>query len=457
MAKKDPLKNIQSNFLGRGFRLAKLTAKVGARAATHGLGKLVQQSGKDPERLKEYFMDQASMLTKELGQLKGSVMKAGQLMSTYGEHFLPPEANDLLKSLQFESPPLVWSELEKSLISELGQERLAELEVDPTPYAAASLGQVHRAKIKATGEQLALKIQYPGVEKAINTDLKFLRLIFQMTDIFPSGFKSKEVMDEIKTMLHQEVDYVNEAKETICFRERLKDHPRIVVPKVFADYSSPRIIATEFQDALPAGDPQIRQWPQETRNEVARLFVEVYVKELFVWGKVQTDPHFGNYRLRLDSDGKPILILLDFGAVREMPATFQSTYRRLASGSFYRRPEDVIAAGRALGFLMDEDPQELLDAFVQLSFMVTEPLSKPEWNSAPKELLNDQGEYDWENSDLPQRVAKSATKIITQFRLRTPPREVVFIDRKLGGTFTFLSRMGCRANVRPWYEPYMEK
>jgi predicted unusual protein kinase regulating ubiquinone biosynthesis (AarF/ABC1/UbiB family) len=455
MAMKKKLNKITSNFLGRGFKLAKLTAQVGARAATHTLDQWISGENKDSDKLKKYFQDQARILTRELGQLKGSVMKAGQLLSTYGEHFLPEEANELLKSLQFQSPPLAWPEVEKVLVKELGQERLAELEINPEPWAAASLGQVHRAKILATGEELALKIQYPGVEKAINTDITFLRLLFQVTDLFPTGFQSEEVLEEIKSMLIQELDYQQEAEETKWFAHQLREEKYIHVPRVFDAYSSGKVLATQFMDSLPASDPEIKTWNQEQRNQVAFLFMKVYIRELFEWGKVQTDPHFGNYRLHLDKEGNPHLILLDFGAVRRMPEAFQSSYRRMVSGAFYRHREDVLAGGLSLGFIAEEDDPALVDKFVEICYLITEPLAAPDSTSAGSALFNEQGEYDWKNSDLPQRLVSLGKGIVRQFRLRTPPREVVFIDRKLGGTFTFLSHLQCRINLRPLFTPYL--
>lgn len=189
------------HILGRGFQLAKLTAKLGARAAGHSLEKLLK-SGNSPENLKKYLSLQVASLAKDLGQLKGSVMKAGQLLSTYGEHFLPPEVNDILKSLQHQAPPVEWSEIRKVLEKELGPQRLGLLEIDPKPFAAASLGQVHKARVLASGENLALKVQYPGVDRAVETDLTFLKMIFQLTDLFPSGFRSQSVMEEIKKNAH---------------------------------------------------------------------------------------------------------------------------------------------------------------------------------------------------------------------------------------------------------------
>lgn len=278
------LKRVPSNVFDRGFKLAKLTAKLSVRAVGHSLGKWapdwIHEKG-NPESLRRYLGAQASLLTNELGQLKGSVMKAGQLLSTYGEHFLPPEVNQFLKSLQSESTPLEWSEIEKVLKRELGKEKLDLLEIDPTAWAAASLGQVHRAKIRTTGEEVALKIQYPGVDRAIETDLAFLRLIFQITDIFPTGFQSEPIMNEIRQMLTRELDYNLEFTATKWFHEKLESEPYIQVPKVYEDFSTRAILTTEFIASLPVDDIQVRSWPQSVRNKIAELFLSVYMCELF--------------------------------------------------------------------------------------------------------------------------------------------------------------------------------
>jgi predicted unusual protein kinase regulating ubiquinone biosynthesis (AarF/ABC1/UbiB family) len=452
------LKRVPSNVFDRGFKLAKLTAKLSVRAVGHSLGKWapdwIHEKG-NPESLRRYLGAQASLLTNELGQLKGSVMKAGQLLSTYGEHFLPPEVNQFLKSLQSESTPLEWSEIEKVLKRELGKEKLDLLEIDPTAWAAASLGQVHRAKIRTTGEEVALKIQYPGVDRAIETDLAFLRLIFQITDIFPTGFQSEPIMNEIRQMLTRELDYNLEFTATKWFHEKLESEPYIQVPKVYEDFSTRAILTTEFIASLPVDDIQVRSWPQSVRNKIAELFLSVYMCELFEWGRIQTDPHFGNYRVRLSEDGNPILVLLDFGAVREISPAFQSSYHLMVSGAIHRNADDVLAGGSALGFIQPKDPPQLRQLFVDLCFLITEPFVDPSWNINLQNFMNLNGEYDWGISDLPQRVARLGAQMVTQFQFRTPPQEVVFIDRKLGGTFTFLSNLNAVLNARPLVSRYL--
>ena len=237
-----------------------------------------------------------------------------------GRCFLPPEAAAALKTLQSDSPPLEWSKIEAQLRKQIAPERLAELEIDPESFAAASLGQVHLARRKSDGARIALKIQYPGVDGAIDGDLKTLRSLLAVFKIFPSRWATYDPMfEEVRAMLHQEVDYVRELKNTEEFSALLKGDDRYVVPKVYPEYSSRRVLATEFQDGVRLDGPEVKALSQERRDRIAELILELYMREVFEFRQVQTDPHFGNYRVRFAPDGRnDQLVLLDFGAVRKL-------------------------------------------------------------------------------------------------------------------------------------------
>src|SRR6185437_1107551 len=143
---KDRLSRIKSGALSRGMALARASVSAGARVASHAVGNLFASEDEKPERFKDMLISQVESLSRELGQLKGSLMKVGQLLSMYGEHFLPAEANALLKSLQSQSPPLEWKAIEKVIRKQLTPAQLTTVEIDPEPMASASLGQVHRAR-----------------------------------------------------------------------------------------------------------------------------------------------------------------------------------------------------------------------------------------------------------------------------------------------------------------------
>ncbi|NCN95267.1 MAG: AarF/ABC1/UbiB kinase family protein [Bdellovibrionales bacterium] len=449
-----PLDRIKSNGLSRGLSLLKASIKAGSLAA-----KQLTNPNQTPEEKAAYILRQVKGFTDEIGQLKGSAMKVGQLLSTYGEHFLPPEANRVLKSLQQKSPPVAWPIIEKQILNELGS-KAKELEIDQVPMASASIGQVHKAQIKSTGQWIALKVQYPGVDKAIDSDLKLLKLMLSTLNLLPKGAKMDQIFDEVREMLQQEMDYRKELGFTEYFLEALKNDDRYVVPKTYNDFCTSRIMATEFIDGTEVDSEEVAQISIERRNALGRNYLELYLNELTKYKKVQTDPHFGNYRILLDQKGldgsfKDKIVLFDFGAIRTVPEKFLTSYKKLMQAGLSRDGSLILEAGRDLNLLLDEDPETLNQKYVDLCLLITEPFSLPDWESVPENLMSEDGSYDWANSDLPKRVAKKGSEIAFNFKLRSPPRETVFLDRKLGGVFIFLKVLGCKLETRSLLKKYL--
>lgn len=420
--KKETLRQIRTGLLTRGLSLAKASFQA-SRMAAKGL---LSDS--------PVWLGQVEGLIRELGQLKGTAMKVGQTLSMYGEHLLPKEVNDLLKTLQQNSPPLHWDAIRPILERELGP-RLAELEVESEPVASASIGQVHRARVKTTGEALALKVQYPGVDSAVDTDLKLLKFILNVSDLVPRGPRFDQVFEEIREMFLQEIDYRQEFTQSQRFYDLLKDDPRYLVPKPYPQYSTGKVLATAFIEAARVDAPEVLELSLERRNRLGLNFLDLYLHELFVVRAMQTDPHLGNYRVAIDPSGEADrLVLFDFGAVREVPAKFLESYALLVEGGITRDERLIEKGGRLLGLLQPTDGLDLVADYVDLCFALTEPFTS--------------GAYDWRNNDLPKRVAAKVSKIAVSYKLRAPPRELVFLDRKLGGVFIFLSVLGCVVDGR---------
>jgi predicted unusual protein kinase regulating ubiquinone biosynthesis (AarF/ABC1/UbiB family) len=308
MAEQKKLEKIKTSLFGRSLRLAKLTATTGMKLTGYGASSLM--SGKDGKEQKwqSFLKERAQHLSQDLGELKGSLMKAGQMLSMYGEHFLPAEANELLKTLQSQSPPLTWTAIEKVLKDSFSAEQLNELDIDHEPVGSASLGQVHKARIKATGEVIVLKIQYPGVADAIDSDLRSLKSFLKLLKLLPKDLNTEALFDEVRTMLVQETNYELEAQQTQAYAELLKNDSRYIVPKIYSQFCNKQVIASSFEQGLSPDDPLILSLSQGRRNRLALNFVDLYFTELFQWGLVQTDPHLGNYRVRLSPEGEDQLI-----------------------------------------------------------------------------------------------------------------------------------------------------
>lgn len=452
--KKNPKKNpkeldkIKSSFFSRGLSLAKLTLSAGSGMASKSITTAFSSQEKKDEKWKEFLLSQASSLSRELGELKGSLMKAGQMLSMYGEHFLPAEANEFLKSLQSDSPALKWSAIEPILLKHLGADLMAELEFENEALACASIGQVHRARIKSTGELVAVKIQYPDVDKAIESDLKAIKGFLSIAKLLPKEANVDHLFTEVKEMLTQEMDYRQEAKWTELFAEKLAGDNRFVVPKVYRRFSNAKIITTSFERGLRADEPLILSLAPERRNKLALAFLDLYFTELFDLRVVQTDPHIGNYKIRIDPAGHDQIVLLDFGATREYEATFMSAYHNMIKGALDNDMQVFEQAARNLKFIQDEDSPELKRIFKEFCFEVVEPFLQTSDPRNTKGQIDELGRYDWKNTDLPQRLSKKVFQIIQNHKWRTPPREILFLDRKTGGVFIFLSVLGVKLKSR---------
>jgi predicted unusual protein kinase regulating ubiquinone biosynthesis (AarF/ABC1/UbiB family) len=328
--RKKEIKSLKTGAISRGFSLAKLGLHAGAKAATHAVGNIFGDEAAQSLRKKALLLEQMALISEELSQLKGSLMKAGQMLSVYGEHFLPAEANQLLKLLQSDSPPLQWPEIRKALTRQLGKEKLGQLEITEAPEAAASLGQVHRAKILATGEEIVLKVQYPGVDRAIDGDIRTLRRVLSLMDWLPKLPATDDLFAEVKSMLKQELDYEVELRHLQFFRKALAGDPTYILPGPFPEFSGKRVLAMSYEPGAPLDGPEVAALSQPRRNVLAVAALELYFRELFVWHKVQTDAHFGNYRVRLGTSGEADRwVLYDYGAVREVGAPFMEKYRRM--------------------------------------------------------------------------------------------------------------------------------
>jgi predicted unusual protein kinase regulating ubiquinone biosynthesis (AarF/ABC1/UbiB family) len=439
------LKRIKTGLFDRSLSLTKLAIKSSAGIAVSGIKGMLSDADTKELQFKILLESQARLLAKELGNLKGSLMKVGQMLALYGEHFFPEEVVRSLKTLNEQSPTVAWPEIQRILNQRMSAELLSELEIDQEPLAAASMGQVHRARIKATGEEICLKVQYPGVDQAIDTDIKALRSILGMFKIIPTQSEGYEqLFQEIRTMLKYELDYERELELTEKARELLKDQSQFIIPRCHARYSSKSILATSFEPGFNLDSPEVQSLPQERKNQLGESFAWLFVHELFHFRLMQTDPHFGNYKVRINESGADQLILLDWGAGRYFEEDFVTSYRLMLEGALTENREMMLAGGEAVGFLRPEDSEKLRDSFTHICSVATEPWLPPTDPRVPASLVDGKGCYLWSRSDLPTRITQLATRYALSFKMRPPPREVLFLDRKIGGVFIILKILDAR-------------
>jgi predicted unusual protein kinase regulating ubiquinone biosynthesis (AarF/ABC1/UbiB family) len=446
----------------RNVALTRMGVAAGAQIAVHEFANLFRGRASQRASDRAFYAGQARTLAAELGRLKGSVMKVGQMLSLYGQYFLPPEAVEVLASLHDDTPPVDWRAIEPVVKRGLGR-ALNEHEVDPVRLASGSLGQVHRARRRADGFELVLKVQYPGVADAIESDIRTLSRLIALTRLAPRGLNLEPVYLEVKEMLHREVDYAAELEHTRRFGERLKGDPRYVVPQVLEEYCSDQVLALSYEPGLSAREATVRALPQARRNALAIASLELFLRELFEWGMVQTDPHFGNYKIRINggqsgiSGGNPTLtpvsgngglspisdriVLLDFGATRMFGRGFVESYREMLRGALAGDRAATLRGAAGIGVMPGDFPAPVRESFVELCELIVEPFRD--------------GDYDWGASDLPRRVGeKIARNAMTRY-MRIPPREIVFLHRRLAGAFFLAATLGARGDARPVLEAHL--
>ncbi len=459
MSKRPPsekVDRIKTGALERRFSLARAGVVAGARFAFSSAGNLLNRGDERSARQKEILAEQAQYLVRELGKLKGSVVKIGQMMALLGEHFLPEEITAALHTLESETTALQWSALEPHLRAQLG-ERMNELDIDPEPLGAASLGQVHKARRKSDGLELALKIQYPGVADAIDSDLDAVVRLLRLTRAVPITEDFQGWLDEVRSMLKREVNYHLEAETTRHFGDILRGDPMFRVPDVFLEYSTGNVLCTSFEKGVGVNDPRVTALPQDRRNRIGKAIMDICCREVFVWGKMQTDPNFGNYLIRIDDEtGRDVIVLLDFGAFRDFDDTILGPGKEMIRASYFRDRERLVNAMHQLQFLDKSVPDNTLDGFVELCFMAVEVLADPDVHPMPDYVLNGKKEYLWGKSDLPDRVMLKASKSALSLHFDIPPKEFIFLARKLLGAYTFLHVIRAEVRGDTILRPYLQ-
>ncbi|MDX1800981.1 MAG: AarF/ABC1/UbiB kinase family protein [Marinobacter sp.] len=424
---------------GRFFRLAGMTASVAGQYAGQRARKFLGREADDAAR-SEHYSRMADQIADTLGELKGAVMKVGQIASQT-QDFLPKEFSDALQKLQKEAPPMPFEVITDQIEAELGRP-VGELfeYLQETPYAAASIGQVHRARLHS-GEDVIIKVQYPGVDESCDSDLKQLRMALRLGGLLKMPRDSvDQLFAEIRERLREELDYVNEARNLAAFREFHKDEPWLLIPKVMENYSTRRVLTMELLegDHISAVTPE--RYSQATINRIGHRIFTMMADQLFRFQCIHGDPHAGNFAYRPDGT----IILYDFGCVKKL------------------KPEIVDAYRKALVSALDEDYAALDRHLIDLGARVENQPAVDEayyamWRDILIKPFSDDTPYNFANSEIHKDVAAKTTTVFKYLDFFKPPVESIFIDRMIAGHYWMMKRLGVQAAFRQELERYLDK
>ncbi|MHA3083955.1 ABC1 kinase family protein [Acinetobacter sp. ANC 5383] len=324
----------------RFLKLAGMTASIATKTVSNSLRSLNADENQKNAAKSKLFQEIGIQIADTLGQMKGAVMKVGQIASQYKDIF-PPEVAQAISKLQRQAPAMPFAEIRAQVESELGQplEKLFT-HFSETPFAAASIGQVHRATLN-NGQDVVVKVQYPGVDHACESDLKQIRLALRMMGMLKID---KDLQDqlftEIQESLANELNYELEAQNleiARAFHQKLDS--KVIIPQVFKEYSTRHILTLSFE----AGDSieHASTWPQELRNELGKRLFTAMGQEIFYLKRFHCDPHPGNLAFRPDGS----VVVYDYGGVKQLSTEQVQYFKKLI---YAARQSNIIELENAL-------------------------------------------------------------------------------------------------------------
>ncbi|MDN3699900.1 ABC1 kinase family protein [Vibrio artabrorum] len=429
--------NLPTHRMARFSKFASLATRVAGNVITEGTKQLAK--GNRPSA-KELMLTPKNIarLTDQLAHLRGAAMKLGQMLSMDAGDILEPELANILSRLRSDADPLPAKQLNQVLENALGDSWKANfITFNFKPIASASIGQVHQAYSDA-GDKLAVKVQYPGIRKSIDSDVNNVGTLLNIVGLIPKTVDYKGLLEEAKKQLHDEADYAREADYATRYYHALKEHTHFVVPKIHPQISAESILAMDFIEGVSI--EQIEGHDQSTRDFVMRSLLELMFRELFDFKMVQTDPNFANY---LYVEHTHQIGLLDFGATREYSDRFSDGYR-LAFTSVINHDEQGLNLGlEQIGFFSETILPAQRQAILNLVKMACEPMLVDE-------------DYDFKASGLAQRLREAGTILsMEQEYWHTPPADALFLHRKIGGMYLLAARLGAKVNIKELVTPYL--
>ena len=352
---------------GRVRRSAKLGSALGVQGAryagTKAAGIARSKEGAE-EKLEARHLETAIRMASVLGEMKGAAMKLGQLASFVDTEFLPEEYRELyqeqMAKLRSSAEPMPWSKVEGVLDSEYQGERVSDLFADfeEEAFAAASIGQVHRAEL-IDGRQVAVKVQYPGVAEALEADLANMGTIVRLAKALAPGLEPKAIAKELRERVLEELDYEHEADNQRSFSRAYRGHPFIYVPDVLTRLSRRRVLVTEYVDGLDF--EAVKELDAETRSRFGEIVFRFAFGSIYHLQHFNADTHPGNYLLM--DDGR--VAFLDFGMTKRLDIEQIELEQIAVDAAVHKDPDALRQALADLGFVKNPtklDAERLMDA-----------------------------------------------------------------------------------------------
>lgn len=422
------------------MKLAGMTASIAGKAAKNSLKHLSSDEEKRLQARSDMMQDVGVQIAETLGEMKGAVMKVGQIASQYKDVF-PPEVATALEKLQKDAPPMPYAQIKAQVEREL-KAPIEELfsAFEEIPFAAASIGQVHKATLPS-GQKVVVKVQYPDVDENCDSDLKQVRMALKVVGVLNMSRELQDkLFDEIRQTLQDELDYNKEANNLRVFSAFHADDEGLIIPKVISSHTSKRILTLteEMGETLSVA----ATWDNEIKQKIAKRLFHFTAGQLFGLYRLHCDPHPGNFAFRADGS----VVVYDFGGIRTYSDSEIQLFRRFAKhaikGDVTALEQDLIA----LDIRRDDDkhvPGEFYEEWLDVGLKT---LSIPPHHT---------GAFDFASSQVHHEaiaLMRTSLKYFNQFQ---PSATTMMLDRTISGQYWNLVNLGVEIDLSPLVDEYI--
>ena len=420
---------LNTSALGRFARMGGLVGRVGVSMLSDQAVGLLRDGPAKRIKKAETMVRNAARIAGTLGEMKGAAMKVGQMLSLH-EGLFPKEVAAVLSVLQNEAPSVSFDLMERELRREL--ENFDDLfeSIDPNAFASASIGQVHRGRLR-DGRDVAVKIQYPNADRMLTADLANLKVLLGNLVALFTDIDFEPIWEEVRERLVEEIDYLKEAENLRRMTAMHADSPNIIIPVVVDEGTTRRVLTMEFVEAIPPGEAATDKYPQDLQDQWGVTLFDFTLQSLFEHRLLHADPNFANFGFRENGS----VVVYDYGCMKQVPEDLAVGYARLIDALLKRRKTAIPALLKEMGVYKAGG--------YSLSRSATDPyfeLMQDILRASPSYTFGDDHEIYRALYDLGMNNWQHASDI-------SFPRDMVFIDRTLGGLFGNLGKLRATG---PW-------
>lgn len=413
-----------------------MVSGVAGRVALDGLKQLSE--GKRPD-LATVLLTPVNALrfAESLSHMRGAALKLGQMLSMDVDLVLPSAVTEILAKLRDDAKPMPEAQLLTVLNGAWGPDwRSRFTRFDMQPFAAASIGQVHRATLP-DGRDLAIKVQYPGVRASIDSDLNNVATLLRMPGLLARGMDITPLLQEAKRQLHAEADYQAEAQHLKQFSAWLEDSDAFLLPEVHDDLSSSSVLAMIYIESQPI--ESLASAPQDIRDRLTTALIDLVLRELFDFGAMQTDPNPANFRYEPKTNR---IVVLDFGAVRNIAPELTADFRALMNAALDRNTAASRGVMQKIGYFDAKVAVRHQALIVQMFEMAMSPFQQ-------------ETPFDFGRTNLLERLRDMGLAMGVDRDLNhVPPAATLFLHRKIGGIYLLATKLKARVALRALLEKY---